>query len=337
LKTMFLYRGPHPVHEAWAESVRAIPFHYRVVNNRLLEKFDSYSVYFRWFRKKISRFFFKHCPIDNNLEVILSEGGDCLPEATILKRRLNSKIVLIAGDPTFFNLKMTKQIKEYFDNLHGIIAVSEMVKADIEKLFGKRFPIEVVHPFIFHEKFSRLKPDLESNNLVFTAAHLPIKGIELLPKIFTMVKKEVSNVRLFVLGRESKYTWWLKSFSSGGFQVIGFTKIEPYLQKSSILVHPALYDTFSIAVIEAMASGVIPIVTEKTGAKEAVKNVSERLVVKPDPKLIADRIIEVLSLPHEEKLKLSSLCRKEALKTKYTKEYSVSRFMAAFNRLVGGK
>lgn len=125
-----------------------------------------------------------------------------------------------------------------------------------------------------------------------------------MPKIFHHVKEEINDAKLFVLGNETEYTGWLRSFNSKDFQVIGFAKPEPYLEKSSILIHPAFYDTFSVAVVEAMASGVIPIVTEKTGAKEAVKNVSRRLVVKQDPKLIADRIVEILSLSHEEKLKL---------------------------------
>lgn len=61
----------------------------------------------------------------------------------------------------FSNLKITRQIQEYFDNLHGIIAVSEMVKADAEKLIGKEVPVKVVYPFIHRERFTWLRPTLK--------------------------------------------------------------------------------------------------------------------------------------------------------------------------------
>lgn len=101
MKTVFLYQGypsPHPVHKAWAESVHATPIRFRIPSNKVLEKLDRYNTYLRLVRKRVSKFFFKHYPFGNEIKVVLSGGGACLPEALILKRRFNAKIILLAAD-----------------------------------------------------------------------------------------------------------------------------------------------------------------------------------------------------------------------------------------------
>ena len=63
--------------------------------------------------------------------------------------------------------------------------------------------------------------------------------------------------------------------------VIGITSpFAPYnVSRCSVYIHPARLEAFGASVVEAMATGLIPIVTEMTGAKDLVKQVDPSLIV----------------------------------------------------------
>ncbi|MCX8169906.1 MAG: glycosyltransferase, partial [Candidatus Methanomethyliaceae archaeon] len=63
---------------------------------------------------------------------------------------------------------------------------------------------------------------------------------------------------------------------------------------------------------EAMAMGLIPIVTEMTGSKDVVKEISPNLIVPVDVNAIASKIIEILSMDYNERVKLSEKAKKVA-------------------------
>jgi len=170
--------------------------------------------------------------------------------------------------------------------------------------------------------------------VLFMSGHWPTKGIFLLPQIFEAVKKEIRQVRFFVLGRETYYTLWLRRRIGPEVRIVGYTDPEPYLKRSCILLHPAVYDAFSCAVLEAMASGLIPIISDRTGVKEFVGRISGKLVLKLDPELFADRVIEILNMPLSQKKELSNELRERALSPYFTEWYSVEKFKRSFIELL---
>ena len=111
-----------------------------------------------------------------------------------------------------------------------------------------------------------------------------------------------------------------------GFYIIGYEKPEQYFKQSCILLHPAIYDSFPVAVLEAMASGLIPIISDRTGSAEILKEYYGKLVLKLDPELISERIIDILTMPLDEKVELSQKIRRKALNPLFRKEISIHRF-----------
>jgi glycosyltransferase involved in cell wall biosynthesis len=97
-----------------------------------------------------------------------------------------------------------------------------------------------------------------------------------------------------------------------------------YLSKSSLYLHCARGEAFGISVIEAMAAGVPPIVSEWTGAKEVVSQVSDMLIVPLDQDIILQRVKWYFNLPLEKKIELSDKCRK--ISREYTQENAVANF-----------
>lgn len=67
------------------------------------------------------------------------------------------------------------------------------------------------------------------------------------------------------------------------------------LRKCSIYIQPSLFDAFSVAVIEAMALGVVLVITKYVGSGDIVIKVSRELIQDYDAERIANKITEVLN------------------------------------------
>ena len=95
-----------------------------------------------------------------------------------------------------------------------------------------------------------------------------------------------------------------------GFYIIGYSRPELYFKQSCILLHPAIYDAFPVVVLEAMAAGLIPIISDRTGSAEILKEYYGKLVLRLDPELISEKIIDILTMSLDEKVELSQKIRK---------------------------
>lgn len=204
-----------------------------------------------------------------------------------------------------------------------------MVKSDVKNYV--KCPVKVVYPYADVKRYAKVEVDLTSKRAAFLGAHTLHKGVDLLLEAFKIVKLEGEPLELFVLG-EGPLRGWVLRQDVEGVNAPGYVgKPEESFAKASIYVHPARYEPFGISVVEAMCAGLIPIVTRNVGAKEVVQKLSPRLIVEPNREEIAGRIIEVLRMPLDEKLRLSS--RAKALAVEFSKERSVESFVKAFNEL----
>jgi glycosyltransferase involved in cell wall biosynthesis len=99
-----------------------------------------------------------------------------------------------------------------------------------------------------------------------------------------------------------------------------------------IYLHPGRGDAFPLSVLEAMAAGLVPIVSEWTGTKEVVEQVDPMLVCPLDARVLAERIQCFMNLSISEKVALSNKAR-EVVST-YTEEHAVKVFKDNFGRIV---
>jgi len=355
MNKVFIYQGPHEVHASWAKAVKAKPIYFRLINSSLIKTIERKNCFARAALRSLTRSIFKITP---KSDVVLSEDLAPLPESLILRKK-NGKVILIAAAPFFEALKKPSKIngdaflhdqKNSFKNfvlsllnikpskrqeilnllsqVDGVIAVSNMLKKDLESYV--KCLIKVVYPYANVNRFLKFKSDLNSFNIVFAGVLDFYKGVDLLLNSFKKVKERFKESKLFILGDGPLKNWVLKQKVKDAYAPGYTSKPEEYFKKSCIYVHPARYEAYGVAVIEAMCSGLIPIVTTKSGVKEVVENVSKELIVEPNR--LSDKIIEVLSLSIEEKEDLSKKAREEA--GKYTKNQSVKKFIKAFNELI---
>jgi len=109
--------------------------------------------------------------------------------------------------------------------------------------------------------------------ILYVGRLTPEKGIHYLIEAFKQLNLSDSELLLFggIVTRKAKM--WLKRLI-GESQNIKISQGDSRIayEQSSVLVHPALQDSFGLTIPEALAYGLPVIVTENTGAKELIKN-----------------------------------------------------------------
>ncbi len=130
---------------------------------------------------------------------------------------------------------------------------------------------------------------------------IPIKGIHLIPEVAKYVIKEVKNARFIIIGDGMRNVIINKAIKYGLGNSLTITGYMPRLEvfnilrKCSIYIQPSLFDAFSVAVIEAMALGVVLVITKYVGSGDIVIKVSRELIQDYDAERIANKITEVLN------------------------------------------
>ena len=233
-------------------------------------------------------------------DLAISEGFRPTPVAILLRRaRIIKKLYMVALSPAI----NSRKFRILSHHVNGIIAVSSLVKSLIQRQ-GYNRPIYILHPSPPEiDLLLPVSPCYDSHNLCFIGAPAYYKGGDRLKALIKEVRKEVPQAKLFLIG--------------GKLEAEGIVSLGRISQKDklrilancSLYVHPARLDAFAISVLEAMAAGLIPVVTPTTGSAEVVVQVDPSLVVGFNK--MPHKVIELLN---RDLSKLSEKCKEVALK-----------------------
>jgi len=184
-----------------------------------------------------------------------------------------------------------------------IIAVSEGVKREI--LENYNVPEEKITVIPNGVDLEEFKPDKRKRNkiremykinnneivIMFSGHEFKRKGLEFIIKALPFVKGEV---KLLVVGKDS--TDYYKKLASklGISDRIIFTGFVPdiseYYAASDIFVFPTAYEAFSLATLEAVASGLPILATKVNGTEELIKEGYNGFFIMRNPRDIAEKI-----------------------------------------------
>jgi glycosyltransferase involved in cell wall biosynthesis len=293
-------RGPHHAHKLWAEVlVREFDGEVLRINPRDL---------FRLLRAKA--------------QVVLAEGVRPTLTAWLYKklRRVDAVVSIAIGYPLGVSKLGVKDklLIRVLNDVDAVIAVSTLEKEFIRRKLGIARPsIYVCYPHVRVERFIEVKPCIVCRTACYVGALSYVKGADLLPEIFKHVKREVREFQLYVIGK-GPLLHRLKQYSSKtrGFYVLGWLPhdvIKRVFSKCRVLMAPSRADTFGVPVLEGMAAGLVPVVTEMVGARDFVEKVNSNLIVPVDPISIAEKVIEVLNMDLEEIRRLSAKSKSVAM------------------------
>lgn len=254
----------------------------------------------------------------NTASVIVIEGTTpSILMAPIIRcfNRRSISIVALCGEDTLYKAfvvhgGLLRVITRWsFNYISGIIASGDLV-TKLAKTHLKPLPIETRYPEVSESRLSlltELRPSLNSHNIILIGGRdKRYKGVDVAVKCLELLRNTYPDAKLTVLG-------FPNLSEKPGLISHGFvTDINPYLSASSVLIHPGRGEAFGIAVTEAMLAGVVPFVSEWTGASSLVEKVSSELVAPLGAEEFAKRIAEHWSAPAEYRKALSDKCRQIA-------------------------
>lgn len=320
-KTFFSSR-PHHVHSAFAASVGA----------------DSYLFKFDGKTKKPYMELVKAPFLSKpRSEVYICESPLYL--LTVLPQKLLDRditVILLATSP--FRMYYERQgatgkrmLLEALRRVDGIVAVSEYV-ADYYRKLVPSCPVRVAYPYADVRKYDGEYSDLSSRNIAFLGKMMPYKGVDILLEAFSMIRKESPASELYLMGHFKDES--LKVPDMDGLTLAG--KVDDpreWFKKACVYMHPAREEAFGISIVEACASGLIPIVSDRTGAAEVLAQVSPELIVHTlDPADYARRALKLMDMDMGWKLKVTGALREKA--REFEKERRVGMFRDEFTALI---
>ncbi|MBA7507044.1 hypothetical protein ES706_05760 [subsurface metagenome] len=266
-------------------------------------------------------------------DVIINEGGRTLP-LVFLKAVLRRRFVhIVRSNDMFFDFGgiprhkrlILKLVARYID---GVIAVSDMVEECVRK--NTSLPVRKVNTFVKAD-YLEVQPDLSARNIIAIGTRYPQKGNDILAEVDKKLREHSYRGETFVLGREEPPEF-IKEYARNQphFHLAGFVD-EPkdYLAKGCFYVHPARFDAAGCSVVEAMAAGLIPIVSKKTGNKEVVNQVDPALVIENTPENFYHKLSDLMELSEPELIILSDRAKEVA------SAYTFDRIKEDFKRAVG--
>lgn len=197
----------------------------------------------------------------------------------------------------FFNNITLKNVDEAF-------SVSKYLKGELKK--ESKLDSKVIYNKIDKKRFNeRIKGDkiikkynLKNNKvLLYVGRIAPHKGIHLLLKSFNIVKKQIPNSKLIIVGKSTfnKYFKRLKKIANKNVIFASFVddkELPYYYAACGIYVTASLWEGFNLPAAEAQACGK-PVVAFRIGSHPEI--VKKGILVKEkDIKGFADAVIKLL-------------------------------------------
>ncbi|POG55522.1 hypothetical protein AUR65_008920 [Haloferax marisrubri] len=213
----------------------------------------------------------------------------------------------------------------------GMIAVSQLV-SDYLRIKYPNMPVSHVAPHIdenLTSELSKTRPQLEAKKATFVGFGRDHKGVDILVNNWPKVREIHPSAELSIVGQKHPSSYE----QVPGVKVKGYVDdLVDELNEASLYVHPARIDPFAVSVTEAMAAGLPAIVTETTGAKEAVKQVNSDFVVQPIGAKIVEEVNRYFELEVNERTTFSNQSR--TIANCYSKESQCNAFFDAYNEII---
>lgn len=192
-------------------------------------------------------------------------------------------------------------------NVDSIISVSKYLREDLKRELKKdsRVVYNKVDINQFHERVDGLNVRekyglAEDPVILFVGRVDPYKGIHLLIKAFRIVRKELPNAKLLIVGKQNYdyYLKKLKQLSDVSVKFIGYVtdkELPHYYGACDVYSTASVWEGFDLPLIEAQACGKPVIAFDLCSHREVVVDGVTGLLVPPkDYNILARVLIKIL-------------------------------------------
>lgn len=290
--------GTHPVHQAFANSVGAVNAN-SLTSPKLIREYD----------------------------VAFVEGMAAMRQAVAAKD-YHSTLKIIYHDADCFFSRTYPQANKLWrkmlyghllKNISGIISDSYLSASYAQQILP--VPVKVVYPFVDVKRFSKVRANLKSKNVLFLGRFGHHKNSE-----HQVRAVKHTYYSCFAVGH-GPYLERAMQYAPPNTTFYPWTeKPEYWYKKASIFLNVASYEPFGCAALEACVAGLIPLLGEENGNTEVLG--TKTVVYGTDWRVIGDRIIEVMNMSLQEKKALQERLRKKAMRL--TPGRQVGLFKKAF-------
>jgi glycosyltransferase involved in cell wall biosynthesis len=201
-----------------------------------------------------------------------------------------------------------RQVLAAAPDIARVTSVSRAVDAAVRATTGDAFETSILPNVVDESVF--VAPDAtdvqDADRILFVGAVRHVKGLDVLVRAMALLKDEVPQIRLLVLG-EAFYGQWRNDEKEVRrlCDELGITarvefagratpdEVAETMRRSAMLVVPARRESFSAVAVEALASGTPVVATRCGGPEEFVSDANGRLVPPEDPAALAAAIRDV--------------------------------------------
>lgn len=172
-------------------------------------------------------------------------------------------IITIGTEHNYHNddEKYIKNFLKASEGLDYLVVVSQSLKDFYKSRVGKKAPQVVYIPNV-QDELPKERSPLDTFNIISIGRLVPEKGFAELLEVFALVKKEVPESELYILGdgplKESIERQGEELGLGESINLPGFVKgedLDNYFRKSSVYVMTSLTESFGLVLLEAMSYG----------------------------------------------------------------------------------
>ena len=196
--------------------------------------------------------------------------------ALLRKRRIIFTVHSDAGRISDkLSLKLFKKLSG--KKLIRVIGVSEFASRRFEEIFSASDVKTIYNPIDIECYAPSAKRGHEEIRFINVARFYPVKNHKLLIDAFELVCKNITNVRLYLIGDGQEYekmqAYVLEKNIEEKVHFMGYREdVSELLMQSDIFVMSSLSEAFPVSVIEALAAGLPVVATRVGGLPELVSN-----------------------------------------------------------------
>ena len=268
-------------------------------------------------RKKIEKIIDQ---LHSDSKIDLIEVPDWTGITSFIKPKKCPVVIKLHGSDTFFcdiENRKSKWINRFHEkkalqNADFYVAVSKFVGQETNRIFNQNFVYHLIPNGVNDVVFDDgIKNDIKSiPTILYFGSIIRKKGLLELPFIFNEVVKNITEVKLVLIGRDvpdiktnNKSTWSMMQdlFSDQAIKNVFYlgqvphSDIKNHIQRATVCVFPSFAEAFPVAWLEAMAAGKAVVASNVGWATELISNGIDGLLVYPkDHTEFAQKIVFLL-------------------------------------------
>lgn len=270
---------------------------------------------------------------EKNIEVVsIHHGGTYCNVLFYILKKLNKDVKFVRFLHSCYEDEFSLKHKFFEDILYlrylnkalqcsdMIISVSNAVQESYEKKFNlKNKKKKVIYNGIgneFYEKKQQTRKHMNNRplELIYVGRLVGVKGVDILIKAVSVLCKKKYSAKLTIVGdgkERQKYKELVENLNlQEKVSFVGVqTNVIKWLDKSDLFVYPSICkEAFGISVVEAMARGCVPIVSNRGGLTEIVEDGKTGYIFKnKDIMDLVNKILQYISLKDKDEISNRSI------------------------------